>query len=238
VTWLGGERRALASCGSTNDVALAWAKDGAPHGALVTADTQTAGRGRHGRVWASPPGRNLYASMVVRVGRTFAIPPLTLAIGVGLCDAIRGEGVAQAGLKWPNDVLVGGKKLAGVLCESVGDAVVVGLGVNTNGAAVELPPEVAARATTISDQLGRWVDRDAFLARLLADLAPWIDRYLELGVAAIAPAWQARMLDRLTVRTDRASGRAIGLDADGALRVEDEHGVVHRVVSGEVEHLA
>lgn len=231
---LGRLRRDLAVCASTNDLALAWARDGAPHGALVTADAQTAGRGRHGRTWASPPGRSLYASLVVRLGGVPAAP-LTLAIGIGLCDAIRAEGVTEAGLKWPNDVLVDGKKLAGVLCEASADAIVVGIGVNCNGAAADLPPEVAARATTLEDRLGRPVDREAFLARLLDALAPWIERYQAGGVPAIAPAWQDRMLAGLAVVTDRARGRAVGLDPDGALRVEDEAGAIHRVRSGEVE---
>lgn len=234
MSWLGAARRSLATCGSTNDVALAWAREGAPHGAVVVADTQTAGRGRHGRSWASPPGSHLYASFVVRLGRGVAVAPLTLAIGVGLCDAIRGEGLAGAGLKWPNDVLAGGKKLAGVLCESAGDAVVVGVGVNLDGTAAALPPEVAARAAVLGELLGRPVDRDAFLARTCAALAPWIDRYVAGGVAAIAPAWEARMIAGLAVRTDRVTGRARGLDPDGALRVEADDGAIHRVISGEV----
>ncbi|MBK9030924.1 MAG: biotin--[acetyl-CoA-carboxylase] ligase [Myxococcales bacterium] len=235
MSWLGAARQAHDTCASTNDLALAWARAGAPHGAIVIADAQRAGRGRHGRAWASPPGRSLYLSIVVRLGPTVPVPPLTLAIGVGVCDAIRGEGVTAAGLKWPNDVLVGGKKLAGVLCESTADAVVVGVGVNANGAAADLPPEVSARATTIADELGRWIEREALLERLLAELAPWIERYQAGGVAAIAPAWTERMVPDLRVRTDRATGIARGIDRAGALEVEDDAGALHRVSSGDVE---
>jgi len=238
VSWLGVARQAHATVGSTNDLALAWARAGAPHGAIVTAEAQTAGRGRHGRAWASPPGRSIYLSIVLRLGAGVPVPPLTLAVGVGVCDAVRAEGVAAAALKWPNDVLVPGaggwRKLAGVLCESTGEAVVVGIGVNVNGDAADLPPEVAARAATIGDVLGRWVDRDAFLERLLAELAPWIERYQAAGVAAIAPAWEARMAPALVVRTDRVTGIARGLDRDGALVVEAD-GARHRVLAGEVE---
>lgn len=242
-SWLGAARQVHAEVGSTNDLALAWAKDGAPHGAIVTADAQTAGRGRHGRTWASPPGRSLYLSIVVRLGPTVPVPPLTLAVGVGVCAAIRAEGVAAAGLKWPNDVLVAStagapRKLAGVLCESTGDAVVIGIGVNANGAAAELPPEIAARATTIGEVLGRWIDRDALLERLLDELAPWIERYQAGGVAAIAPAWTAHMLPALRVRTDRGTGVARGLAADGALIVAGDDGRDHRVTSGDVEWIA
>ncbi|MEZ4400035.1 MAG: biotin--[acetyl-CoA-carboxylase] ligase [Kofleriaceae bacterium] len=238
MSWLGRDRRAVDVCTSTNDLALAWARDGAPHGALVTSDAQTAGRGRHGRTWASPPGRNLHLSVVVRLGPAVPVPPLTLAVGVAVCDAIRAEGVTGAGLKWPNDVLVGRRKLAGVLCESTGDAVIVGVGVDVNGAAADLPADVAARATTIADELGRWVERDAFLERLVVELAAWIERYQGGGVAAVAPAWEARMVPGLEVRTDRATGRADGLAADGALRVVGRDGVVHEVRSGEVEWIA
>lgn len=236
---LGAPRRHVAACASTNDLALAWARDGAPHGAVVTADAQTAGRGRHGRTWASPPGLHIYASLVLRLPRATPPAPLTLAVGIGLCDAIRAEGVAAAGLKWPNDVLVPGvshpRKLAGVLCEATGEAVIVGIGVNVNGGAADLPPEVAGRAVTIGEVLGRRVDRDAFAGRMFAALAGPIERFVAGGVAAIAPAWEARMLPGLIVRTDRATGRAIGIDPDGALRVEDGAGRVHRVQSGEVE---
>lgn len=235
MTALGQPHRALVTVGSTNDVALAWAKDGAPHGAIVTADAQTAGRGRHGRAWASPPGRHLYLSLVVRLGPGIAVPPLTLAVGVGLCDGLRALGASAAGLKWPNDVLVGGRKLAGVLCESAGDAVVVGIGVNRDGVAAELPPEVAARAITLAEAVGRPVARDQLLAAVLAGLAPWIERYRGGGLDAIGPAWQARMIADLPVITDRVRGRAVGLDRDGALRVQDADGVIHRVLSGQVE---
>jgi BirA family biotin operon repressor/biotin-[acetyl-CoA-carboxylase] ligase len=139
-----------------------------------------------------------------------------------------------------NDVLVPGLAAGAswpACCASTGEAVVVGIGVNVNGDAAELPPEVAARAATIGDVLGRWVDRDAFLERLLAELAPWIERYQAAGVAAIAPAWEARMAPALVVRTDRVTGIARGLDRDGALVVEAD-GARHRVLAGEVEWIA
>lgn len=230
---LGQPRRHLAVCDSTNDVALAWARDGAPHGAIVTADEQRAGRGRHGRAWASPPGANLYLSLIVRLGPGVPVPPLTLAVGVGLCDAVRGLGVDGAGLKWPNDVLVGGRKLAGVLCESAGDAVVVGIGVN--GDAGPRPPEVAARAVAVGELLGRAVEREALLAAVLTGLGPWLERYRAEGLAAIVGPWQARMIADLPVTTDRGAGRAVGLAADGALLVADATGAIHRVLSGAVE---
>jgi BirA family transcriptional regulator, biotin operon repressor / biotin---[acetyl-CoA-carboxylase] ligase len=232
---LGQQRRELAECESTNDVALAWARAGAAHGAVVIADAQTAGRGRYGRTWASPPGHNVYLSLILRWPRAVPVAPLTLAIGVGLCDAVRGVGVIAAGLKWPNDLLVAGRKLAGVLCESTGDAVVVGIGINGNGTAAELPANIAGRAATVCEQLGRPIDRRALIDRVLLELAPWVDRYQSAGIAAIVPAWEARMVAGLRVTTDRGPGIALGLDSDGALRVRTDAGDIHRVVSGDVD---
>lgn len=247
MTWLGRERVALEVCGSTNDEALARARAGAAHGTVVTADRQTAGRGRLGRVWSSPPGANLYLSAIVRSSRPLAeLAPLTLAIGIGVVDAVRAAGVAAAALKWPNDVYVGPRKLAGILCEVASEpgragpagehCVVAGVGVNVNA----VPPDVATIATALSAELGHAVERDAFTAQLLAATEPWIDRFLAGGVPAIAAAWEARMATGLTLRVERGAagppitGTALGLDRDGALRLRDGSGVIHRIHAGEV----
>jgi BirA family biotin operon repressor/biotin-[acetyl-CoA-carboxylase] ligase len=264
--WLGHRRVELASCTSTSDVALAEARAGCAHGTVVVADEQTAGRGRLGRVWASPPGRHLYLSAVVR-GPITARPPaeraaLTLAVGVGVVDAVRAAGARAAGLKWPNDVLVSGRKLAGILCESTGDAIVIGIGVNLAGTAGELPAAIAARAITLADAIeqaehadrsgdraldraldraiDRAIDRVAFTELLLDRLEPWLDRFAADGPFAIVDAWQQRMIPGLRVTWERTagavSGRADGLEPDGALRLIADDGQVHRVVAGELTH--
>lgn len=251
--WLGAERIDVEVCESTNDIALVHARAGAAHGTVVLADAQTAGRGRLGRVWASPPGVNVYLSAIVRAPRPSvpiaALAPMTLAVGVGVVDAVRAAGAVHAALKWPNDVVVaraggagGARKLAGVLCEVAGDGcVVVGIGVNVNlrVATGELPADVAARATSIADERGEVADRPAFVEALLRAVEPWIDRYLDGGVPAIASAWEARMAAGLSLRIERPGGAvvgtAIGLERDGGLRLRDAHGVIHRVHAGEVE---
>jgi len=246
--WLGRQRVALATCTSTNDVALAQARAGCPHGTVVLADAQTAGRGRLGRVWASPAGRHLYLSAVIRLDPRTRPPleraALTLAVGVGVVDAVRAAGARAAGLKWPNDVLVDGRKLAGVLCEASGDAIVVGIGVNLAGGADALPPELADRAIALADALdppagaAALVDRAAFTDLLLAHLEPWLDRFASHGPAAVIEPWQARMVPGLRLAWAQAGqpvvGRAAGLDPDGALRLVDDDGRVHRVVAGDV----
>lgn len=244
--WLGSHRIDLDACGSTNDEAARLARAGARHGTVVIARAQTAGRGREGRTWASPPDAGLYLSAVVRPPLPLAhVPPMTLAIGVGLCDAARELGVT-ATLKWPNDLLVGTRKLAGVLVEAQSqgarlEAVIVGIGVNLGGA---IPPELAPAAITLAEALGTdavagQALRERFLAALFAHVESWIDRYVAGGLPSIVPAWHERMAPQLAARAtvDGAAltGEVAGLDLDGALLLRDDTGRVHRVRSGDVE---
>ncbi|HET7504155.1 MAG TPA: biotin--[acetyl-CoA-carboxylase] ligase [Kofleriaceae bacterium] len=240
-SWLGSHRIELDECDSTNDEAAQLARAGARSGTIVIARAQRAGRGRAGRSWASPRDMGLYLSAVIRPPLSLAsVPPLTLAIGVGVCDAARAAG-APAALKWPNDAFVHGRKLAGVLVEaqSQGDrleAIIVGIGVNLTGA---LPPEVADTAITLADAVGAPVDRAAFVEQLLAHVERWIDRYTASGLAAIVPEWRARMATGLRgrARIDGAdvTGEIAALDDDGALVLRDDRGRLHRVRSGDVE---
>jgi len=240
--WLGCHHIELEVCDSTNDEAARLARAGARHGTVVTARSQRAGRGRDGRAWASPRDAGLYLSAVIRPPLPLVdVPPITLAIGVGLCDAARAMG-APAVLKWPNDALVHGKKLAGVLVEAHSqgprlEAIIVGIGVNLSAGA--LPPALAATAITLDQAAGAPIDRAAFLAQLLAHVECWIDRYIASGLPSIAPAWHARMAAGISARArvDGAElcGEVAGLDGDGALLLRDASGRLHRVRSGDVE---
>jgi BirA family biotin operon repressor/biotin-[acetyl-CoA-carboxylase] ligase len=240
--WLGCQRIDLESCGSTNDEAARLARAGARHGTVVIAERQTAGRGRDGRAWQSPPG-GLYMSVIVRPPLPIVdVPPMTLAIGIGLCDAIRFAG-APAALKWPNDVLCHGRKLAGVLVEAQSqggklESVVIGIGVNLDD---ELAPQVADTAISLAEAAGRPISRDAFIDQLLADLERWIDRYVGVGLEAVIPAWTDRMASGLRARAtlDGAPvvGELVGLDHDGAVLLRDDDDRIHRVRSGDVEVL-
>jgi len=227
VSWLGHRRIDLIECGSTNDEAAKLARDGAAHGTVVIAERQTAGRGRDGRAWQSPPG-GLYLSAILRPALPLVdVPPLTLAIGVGACDAAREHGAA-AQLKWPNDIYVAGKKLAGVLVEAQSqghrlESVIVGIGVN-----LATTPDLDT-ATSLGN-----VDRAAFTTCLLAHVEHWIDRYVATGIAAIVPAWQARMMANLVLRAGELVGSLVGLDVDGALLIRDGYGTIHRIRSGDV----
>jgi BirA family biotin operon repressor/biotin-[acetyl-CoA-carboxylase] ligase len=226
--------------GSTNDVALRLAERGAADGTVVGADLQTAGRGRQGRAWSSPPGAGLYVSAILRPSAAIA-PLLTIAAGVSVAEGIREATGLTTDLKWPNDVYAGGRKVAGILAESgMSDArlnhVVLGFGINVNRASY--PPEVAARATSIEHELGRPIDRGLVLASCLSALTV---RYRQLQMAphAVLDAWRSyavSMLNRrveCTVGLRSVAGVAEDIDERGALvvRVGDE---IVRVISGEV----
>lgn len=241
--WLGRERVHLPACGSTNDEAARLAAAGAAHGTVVTAGAQGAGRGRQGRPWHSPPGENLYLSCVLRPALApERAPAITLAAGLGVVDAVRWAG-ARPTLKWPNDVLVDGRKLAGILTEMSTRGghvqhIVTGIGVNIDTR--EFPPDLARSATSLR-LLGAPVAQDRFLARLLEDLERWFDRFFAGGVDALAGAWSA-CADRSWVRATSGGreleGRVVGLDRDGCLLIEDLGGARHRVVAGDVIPIA
>jgi BirA family biotin operon repressor/biotin-[acetyl-CoA-carboxylase] ligase len=230
----------LASCESTNDEALARALAGAPAGTVVWADEQSRGRGQKGRVWHAPAGENLTFSIVLRPAVAMAaVAPLTLAAGLGVEEAVRGFGVATS-LKWPNDILCGSKKLAGVLCETRSQgahvsALILGIGLNVN--TVSFPEELAARATSLRNETGRTFAIEEVLWRLLPSLEMWLDRFDLGGVSALAEAFWLRAYRgplRLHAPDGPVEARATGLAPDGALRVETSAGQELIVHSGDI----
>jgi BirA family biotin operon repressor/biotin-[acetyl-CoA-carboxylase] ligase len=235
---------------STNDVALSLAEHGAAEGTVVGADMQTAGRGRHGRAWSSPAGAGLYVSAIFRPVDGIS-PLLTIAAGVAIAEGIREATGLQVALKWPNDVYVSDRKLAGILAEagSTGKArvqpgdpatishVVLGFGINLMPAAY--PPDVTARATSLERELGRPVDRGLLLAACLAALAARYEQLLERHAADVIASWRAHagaMLGRRVecmVGIQTVHGTAEDIDDDGALVVRSGGGLT-RIISGEV----
>jgi BirA family transcriptional regulator, biotin operon repressor / biotin---[acetyl-CoA-carboxylase] ligase len=240
--WLGAELHELALCDSTNDEAAARAAAGAPHGTVVTAAAQRRGRGRLGRSWYSPPGENLYLSCVLRPALApAALPPITLAAGVAVAEVVARFGPRPA-VKWPNDVVVAGRKLAGVLTEMTTrgerlDFLVLGIGVNLGSRS--FPPELAGVATSIALESGREVAPGEFRAALLPELESWLDRFLRGGVAAIGPAWtawsgMAGARVRVSAGGRELEGTACGIGQDGSLDVRDDRGHHVNVVAGDV----
>jgi BirA family transcriptional regulator, biotin operon repressor / biotin---[acetyl-CoA-carboxylase] ligase len=221
---------------STQALAFALAADGAADGTVVLADSQSAGRGRRGRVWLDEPGASLLVSVVLRPRLEPArLPLLSLAGAVAVAEALTQVAGVAARLKWPNDVLVGGRKIAGILLESrVGPAPVVVAGIGVNLAQRRFPPELQAAATSVALETDRAVEREALLGALLEALDRW-RRSLERGATtAVLDRWRA-LADTLgrTVTVEDAHGVAVDVDADGALLVADGDRR-HRIVSGEI----
>lgn len=235
---------------STNAVLRDLARAGAREGTVVLAESQTAARGRLGKSWFSPFGVNLYASVLFRP----AIGPKEASVfsfmaSLAVADAIRAAGVPAA-IKWPNDILVERRKVAGALAELATsddrlDYVILGVGVNLNvegKALLEALGEAGHAATSLREAAGKEIDRNAFAARFLNALDEWLGVYRAEGSPPLLRAWRDRDIltgRRVEVREEAATfdGRALGLDPDGHLLVEDSKGRARRVVAGEVRLL-
>lgn len=221
---------------STQTVAFALAADGAADRTVVVAQAQTAGRGRHGRLWLDEPGASLLTSIILRPRLEPArLPTLSLAAGVAVVEALERVTGLKPRLKWPNDVLVDGRKLAGILLESrISPSPLVVLGIGVNLAQRVFPADLAERATSVRLATGRRVDADALLTALLESLDAWRTRLETEGWAPIRERWRAltETLGR-RVSIDGVEGVAVDVDEDGALIVA-EGNVRRRVVAGEV----
>jgi BirA family biotin operon repressor/biotin-[acetyl-CoA-carboxylase] ligase len=233
---------------STNAALRRLAEAGASEGTVVLAEHQTAGQDGESRLRFSPPGVNVYASVLFQPAiQSAAVPVFAFIASLALADAVRELGV-QAAVKWPNDVLVKGRRVAGVrsetLCgqrESV-DAVILGADVNLNVTHEALQAglgEAGQFATSLREVLGRPIDRNAFTAGFLTHLEEWLIEYRTEGAPAVLAAW--RDLDVLAgrwveVRDGGTSfeGRALGVDAAGYLQVKDARGRVRTVMLGEI----
>lgn len=225
---LGRPRLDVESCESTQalvDTAL-------PEGALVVADHQTAGRGRLGRSWEAPPGTALLCSILLEPPADRAAPQLSLVAGVAVADAIEQVVGLAAQLKWPNDVMLRRRKVAGCLAEARDGAVVLGIGVNVNQTGDQLPE----RAGSLRTLTGRDWDREELLAWLLDDLgrryADWLDNGLDGVYDGLAPR---DFLRGRRVTVNGTSGTAVKIARDGRLEIAVGDGVV-RVDSGEVAY--
>lgn len=230
---------------STNTRARELAENGAPEGEIVIAESQTQGRGRLGRRWESPPFSNLYLSVVLRP----SLPPkhapqITLAAAVALVETVGSFLPRPVAIKWPNDILIDGKKLAGILTEAACAAerieyVILGIGLNLNYRAEAMPEPLRQKATSMADMAGKNLSRETVLARLIHDLDRCYGELEESGFAALRPRWEAHFgLRGRRVRVELGDqtiiGRAQGIDREGALIVETEEDQRRRIVAGDV----
>ncbi len=230
---------------STNRTARALAEAGEPEGAVVIAEAQTRGQGRMGRHWVSPPGLNLYISFILRPRLAPAeSAKITLLTAVALAETLEEHLPRAPRIKWPNDILLGGLKAAGVLSELACENertlfVIVGIGVNLNYPRALMPPEIRERATSVMEEAGAAVDRPRVARSLVRHLE---NRYIEFeahGFAPIARRWnECARMEGCRVRAHTADGERAGrvreLDGSGFLVLDCGGGRTERVVSGDV----
>jgi len=242
---LGKKVHYLPQVDSTNLYALRIAEEGAPEGEIVIADSQSRGKGRLGKGWVSPSHFNIYLSVLLRP----KLPPLhapqiTLMAAVALAETVQCFIPLPTEIKWPNDILVGGKKLAGILTESSCDPgkilfVILGIGVNLNFPKELMPEAIRESATSIMALTGKPVNRSEFTLRLIQNLERCYGELEEGGFSFLAERWAGffRLKGkrvRVQMLEQAILGKAMGIDIDGALILEDERGFVKRIVAGEV----
>jgi len=242
-TALGRNLHVFPELDSTNTTAREMAAAGAPHGTVVIADAQRQGRGRLGRSWVSPPGVNLYLSAVLR-GELPAerVAQISLLAGVATCETVREWCAAE--IKWPNDVLAGGRKVAGVLSEMTAagteHVIVIGIGVNLNSSLDDFPAELRDKAGSLRLATGASIDRARFAGRLLSALELRYEQWRHDGFAPIAAAWRAlapclgQSIRVLEPGDSVVEGIVVDIDGDGALRIRGADGREQRIVAGDV----
>ncbi len=232
---------------STNSAALELGAQAAPHGTVVIAEEQTAGRGRLGRKWYSEKSRGIYASIILRPPLAPATAPiLTLLAGVAAHSAVRAATGLSGDIRWPNDLMINGKKVCGILTEMRAEVdrlhmVVLGIGINVNQ--ISMPDELREIATSLALEGGRYYSRLHLLAELLRDIERYYHMLLNEGSAAILREWSAASSyaegKRVRVKAsgDDYSAVTSGLDAGGALKVCRDDGRQELLVAGEITEL-
>jgi BirA family biotin operon repressor/biotin-[acetyl-CoA-carboxylase] ligase len=242
---IGRDIRVFRETTSTNDIIEKLARDEVKEGVAVFAESQSRGRGRLGRKWLSPPGRGLWFSILLRPEMPpHAVTQLTIAASAALARGIEGETGLPAEIKWPNDVLIRGRKVAGVLTEMSAELdrvkyVVIGLGVDVNLAATDFSEDLRGVATSLYLESGEIIDRADLAAGLLRQLDRDYDRVSTRRFEEIADEWERRCTTlgrQVTIQVGdrRVQGLAESLDADGALLLRTQHGHLERIIGGDV----
>ena len=242
---IGRRLRVVAEIGSTNDAAMAAGRAGEPEGLAILADRQTSGRGRRGRSWASLPGAGIWTSILLRPPVSpLQAPLLTLMAGLATADAIASVARVEPLVKWPNDLLLDGRKVVGILTEMTTTEqrighVAVGIGINVHQRHEDFPEGVRESATSIDLAAGCRVERGDVAAALYDSLDRWYGAVCSDGTSMILQAARARtstLGKPVTVDTGEAhwQGTAVDLDEDGALLVLDAEGAVRRVLADDV----
>ncbi len=245
--WMGRKIHYFNAIDSTNAVAYQLALKGAREGEVVIAEYQEKGRGRLGRQWVSPPCLNLYLSVILRP----QLPPhqaslITFMAAVATADAIEDYSGLTPVIKWPNDLLLNERKVAGLLNEIHSETdrihfVILGMGVNLNMDDKFLPRELRTKATSLKKEMGRPISRKDFVCSLLKELERWHEVFLKEGGEPVLKAWRERArIEGKTVRVTSFGevliGRAVDVDSDGALILRTEDGKRRRIVAGDIQY--
>ena len=228
---------------STNDLAKDLARRGYPEGMVLVAETQSAGRGRLGRVWESPAGTGIYLSLLLRPPLPpTELPKLTLTAAVAVVEALKEVTALEIGIKWPNDIIFDGKKLGGILTEMETESdqmshVILGVGLNINTLA--FPDHLAGLATSLGST-GRSYSRLAIVRTFLAAMDRWYGTFLDQGFGEILASWRRETVTlgkpvRVRLGAREVSGLAVDVAPDGSLLVKKPCGEVEKIISGEIE---
>jgi BirA family transcriptional regulator, biotin operon repressor / biotin---[acetyl-CoA-carboxylase] ligase len=242
---IGRDIRVFQETTSTNDIGEKLARDGVKEGVVVFAETQRKGRGRLGRAWVSPPRKGLWFSILLRPSLApQAATRLTVAASTAVCRGLHACVGLQANIKWPNDILLQGRKIGGILTELSAELdhikhVVLGIGLDVNLEAEDFPPEVRPHATSIAMELGREINRASLAVEVLRELDAAYAAVCAQDFTRLAEDWESRCITlgrniRIQVGQRVLRGLAESLDTDGALLVRTEHGHLERIVGGDV----
>lgn len=238
--------RYLETVDSTQRAAVEFGQQGLPEGTLVIADEQTSGRGRLARSWHSPKHAGIWMSLILRPN----VPPqqapqFTLITAVAVVQAIEEVCGIQADIKWPNDILIAGKKITGILTEMQAEAdkinfIVIGIGMNVNQKEEDFPPELQEIATSLAIQTGKRHSRAALVQTILLKLEKYYELYLEKGFTPIKLLWESysnSIGKEITARTITGSitGKALGISETGVLKLRDNQGNIHGIYSADID---
>jgi BirA family biotin operon repressor/biotin-[acetyl-CoA-carboxylase] ligase len=242
---VGRDIRVFQETSSTNDVLEKFARDGVKEGVVVLAESQTKGRGRLGRKWFSQSAKGLWFSVLLRPDlRPVAATQLTAATAVALAEAIRQKTSLQPDIKWPNDLLLGGRKIAGILTELSAELdhikhLILGIGLNVNQDSGDFPPDIRRTATSLRLASNTVWDRADIAVAIFVELDRIYDRIKKQQFGAIAEEYERQCLTLghrviIQIGNRTVQGRAESLDADGALLVRTQHGRLERILGGDV----
>lgn len=234
--------------GSTNDEAFRLGMEGAPEGTVIVANSQSAGKGRLQRSWFSPPSSNIYTSVILRPEFNPAdAPRITIMAGLAAAQTIETYCPRKTRIKWPNDILLDGKKVCGILAQMQSnedkiDFIILGIGINVNIAADEFPPEIRNIATSIAAQSGGYHSRQDLLITLYKNLSKWYKTLTSTGFEMIREEWlkMASLIGSETqvkFRDEIIKGKALGIDERGALVMSDSKGKTVKILAGDASIL-